>query len=43
MLEFGRCGRGKKVERFLKNLAAALGSCIAEGVEVLDTAIAALI
>lgn len=33
----------KRIERFLKNLAAALGYCIAEDVEVLDTAIPAFI
>jgi hypothetical protein len=33
----------EKIERFLKNLAAALGYCIAEDVEELDTAIAVLI
>jgi len=32
-----------RIERFLKNVASALGYCIAEDVEVLDTAIAALI
>ena len=33
----------ERIERFLKNLASALGYCIAEDVEVLDTAIPALI
>jgi hypothetical protein len=33
----------ERIERFLKNLAAVLGYCIAEDVEVLDTAIPALI
>ena len=32
-----------RIERFLKNLASALGYCIAEDLEVLDTAIPALI
>lgn len=31
------------IERFLKNLALALGHCIAEDVEVLDTAVPAII
>jgi hypothetical protein len=33
----------ERIERFLKNLASALGYCIAEDVEVLETAIPALI
>jgi len=33
----------ERVERFLKNLASALGYCIAEDIEVLDAAIPALI
>jgi hypothetical protein len=33
----------ERVERFLKNLASALGYCIAEDVDVLETAIPALI
>ena len=33
----------ERIERFLKNLASALGCCIAEDVEVLDTAIPALV
>ena len=33
----------ERIERFVKNLAAALGYCIAEDVELLDTAIPALI
>ena len=33
----------ERIERFLKNLASALGYCIAEDFEVLDTAIPALI
>lgn len=33
----------ERIERVLKNLAAALGYCIAEDVEVLDTAIPAFI
>ena len=33
----------ERTERFLKNLASALGCCIAEDVEVLGTAIPALI
>ena len=33
----------ERIERFLKNVASALGYCIAEDVEVLDTAIPALI
>lgn len=33
----------ERIERFLKNLTAALGYCIAEDVEVLETAIPALI
>ena len=33
----------ERIECFLKNLAAALGYCIAEDVEVLGTAIPALI
>ena len=33
----------ERIERFLKDVASAVGYCIAEDVEVLDTAIAALI
>ena len=33
----------ERIDRFLKNVASALGHCIAEDVEVLDTAIPALI
>jgi hypothetical protein len=33
----------ERIERFLKNLASALGYCIAEDFEVLDVAIPALI
>jgi len=33
----------ERIERFLKNLASALGYCIAEEVDVLETAIPALI
>lgn len=33
----------ERIEQFLKNLASALGYCIAEDVEVLETAIPALV
>ena len=33
----------ERVERFLKNLASVLGYCIAEDLEVLETAIPALV
>ena len=33
----------ERIKRFLKNLASALGYCIAEDIEVLDTAIPALV